>query len=307
MAEQILVSIKCWVFNHEPYLRECLNGFVIQKTSFKFEAIIHDDASTDNSAEIIKEYAKKYPDIIKPIYEKENQYSKQDGSLTKIMNNACRGKYIAMCEGDDYWTDPYKLQKQVDFLEANPDYGLVHTKCSYNKDGIIRPKQDKVKISEGFVFNDLLTHKFYISALTVCIRKELSIQCEKTNHKERLKKKWKMSDYPLWLEAALHTKFKFLPDDTATYRVLPESASHSKDKFKNYKFFKSIYDIKFYFFKKTNSDKKTKNIILCNYYKGLLSYSRYDLKNSFEGLLYLLKRREITLEMILRYFKNLIF
>ncbi len=124
--QEVLVSIRCLVYNHEPYLRQCLDGFVMQKTNFAFEAIVHDDASTDKSADIIREYAAKYPDIIKPIYETENQYSKKDGSIRRIMDDAtCKTtKYIAFCEGDDYWTDPLKLQKQFDFMEANPDYSL---------------------------------------------------------------------------------------------------------------------------------------------------------------------------------------
>lgn len=116
-----LVTIHCLVYNHEPYLRQCLDGFVMQITDFPFEAIVHDDASTDRSAEIIQEYAGKYPDIIKPIFEAENQYSKHDGSIRRIMNEHTRGKYVAMCEGDDYWIDPYKLQKQVDYLESHPE------------------------------------------------------------------------------------------------------------------------------------------------------------------------------------------
>lgn len=125
-----LVSIRCFVYNHEPFLRQCLDGFIMQKTNFAFEAIVHDDASTDSSSAIIREYAEKYPMIIKPIYETENQYSKGDGSLFKIMNAAIHPdvKYIAICEGDDYWTDPYKLQKQFDFLESHPDYSL----CFHN-------------------------------------------------------------------------------------------------------------------------------------------------------------------------------
>ena len=121
------VAINCLVFNHEPYLRECLEGFVMQQTDFPFVAIVHDDASTDHSADIIREYAAKYPDIIHPIYETENQYSKKNGTLTKIMNDAIAATgapYIAMCEGDDYWTDPHKLQKQVDFLDTHPEYVL---------------------------------------------------------------------------------------------------------------------------------------------------------------------------------------
>lgn len=132
--DKILVSIKCLVYNHEPYLRQCLEGFVMQKTNFRFEAVVHDDASTDGSAAIIREYAAKYPDIIKPIYETENQYSKHDGSLGRIVNSALRGKYVAMCEGDDYWIDPMKLQKQVDFLEAHPDYSMCFHRAKIKND-----------------------------------------------------------------------------------------------------------------------------------------------------------------------------
>ena len=125
-----LISIRCKVFNHERYLRQCLDGFVMQKTTFPFEAIVHDDASTDGSAAIIREYAEKYPDIIKPIYETENQYCKHDGSLGKVLdaNMHPHSKYIAYCEGDDYWTDPNKLQIQVDFLESHPDFVM----CSHD-------------------------------------------------------------------------------------------------------------------------------------------------------------------------------
>ena len=108
----LMVSIQCLVYNHEPYLRQCLDGIVMQKTNFRFEAIVHDDCSTDGSRKIIEEYAAKYPDIIKPIYETENQYSKKDGSLRRIVNSRLTGKYIALCEGDDYWIDNLKLQKE---------------------------------------------------------------------------------------------------------------------------------------------------------------------------------------------------
>lgn len=123
-SEPLMVSIRCMVYNHEPYIRECLEGFVMQKTNFRFEAIVHDDASTDGSAAIIREYAEKYPDIIKPIFEKENQYSKRDGSLRRIMDAHTHGKYVALCEGDDYWIDPLKLQKQVDYMEVHPECSL---------------------------------------------------------------------------------------------------------------------------------------------------------------------------------------
>lgn len=122
---EIVVSIQCLAYNHEPYIRQCLDGFVMQETNFRFEAIVHDDASTDGTAAIIREYAEKYPDIIKPIFQTENQYSKHDGTIRKIMNAKMRGKYVAMCEGDDYWIDPLKLQKQVNYLESHPECTLT--------------------------------------------------------------------------------------------------------------------------------------------------------------------------------------
>lgn len=115
----IMVSICCLVYNHEKYLKKCLDGFVMQKTTFKFEVLIHDDASTDSSADIIREYEKKYPEIIKPIYQTENQYSKGVKISWTYQFPRASGKYIAFCEGDDYWTDEKKLQKQFEALEKN--------------------------------------------------------------------------------------------------------------------------------------------------------------------------------------------
>lgn len=127
-----LVSICCLSYNHAPYIRESLEGFLMQKTSFPIEILIHDDASTDGSDDIIKEYAEKYPDIIFPMYETVNQYSNgHQGTIDIEFNySRARGKYIAYCEGDDYWTDPLKLQKQVDFMESHPDYSVCFHRYS---------------------------------------------------------------------------------------------------------------------------------------------------------------------------------
>jgi glycosyltransferase involved in cell wall biosynthesis len=126
-----LVSICCTAYNHAKFISECLDGFLLQKTNFNFEVLIHDDASTDGTQDIIKAYQAKYPNIIKPIFQTDNQYSKGVKPFIKYLFPASQGKYIAMCEGDDYWTDPMKLQKQVDFLEENEDFvGVFHnTAC----------------------------------------------------------------------------------------------------------------------------------------------------------------------------------
>ncbi|SFL58806.1 Glycosyl transferase family 2 [Porphyromonadaceae bacterium KH3CP3RA] len=128
MLHKPFVSISCITYNHAPYIRQCLEGFLMQKTNFSFEILIHDDASTDGTQIIIKEYEKKYPNIIKPIYQTENQYSR-GVKINPVFNfPRANGKYIAFCEGDDYWTHQYKLQKQVDFLENNPKIVF----CSHN-------------------------------------------------------------------------------------------------------------------------------------------------------------------------------
>ena len=109
-------------YNHGRYIRDTLEGFVSQETNFPFEVFVHDDASIDNTVDIIKEYADKYPNIIKPILQKENQYSQNVRIFKNYIAPLISGKYIAICEGDDYWCDKKKLQMQVDWLENNPEY-----------------------------------------------------------------------------------------------------------------------------------------------------------------------------------------
>lgn len=152
--QPLMVTIRCITYNHEPYIRQCLEGFIMQKTNFRFEAIVHDDASTDETANIIREYAEKYPDIIKPIFETENQYSKLDGSIQRIMSEHIHGKYVAMCEGDDYWIDPLKLQKQVDFLESNPKYSM----CAHNAFVFYQQKNDVCLFNKTSYSGELSVH-----------------------------------------------------------------------------------------------------------------------------------------------------
>lgn len=128
MDNTIMVSVLTLAYNHANYIRQCLDGILMQQTNFRYELLIHDDASTDGTQDIIREYEARYPDIIKPIYQQENQYSKKVPIGTTFLYPRAQGKYIAFCEGDDYWTDPLKLQKQVDFLEANPEY----TVCTHS-------------------------------------------------------------------------------------------------------------------------------------------------------------------------------
>lgn len=129
MTEPI-VSVCCVTYNHASFIRKCLDGFLMQETTFPVEILIHDDASTDGTVEIIREYTAKYPDKIFPLYEEDNKYSNGYAGKIDLFNyERARGKYVAYCEGDDYWTDPLKLQKQVDFMEAHPDYSVCWHRC----------------------------------------------------------------------------------------------------------------------------------------------------------------------------------
>ena len=127
MDREILVSVCTLTYNHEAYLRDTLEGILMQKVDFPMEILVNDDASTDGTRAILREYAEKYPDLIRPFYQDVNLYSQGKDLCLEVLYPAARGKYIALCEGDDYWTDPDKLQLQVDFLEAHPEYtACVH-------------------------------------------------------------------------------------------------------------------------------------------------------------------------------------
>lgn len=133
---QIMVSVLCAAYNQEKYIEKTLQGFVMQKTDFAWEALINDDASTDGTRRIIERFAEKYPNIIKPVYHKENQFSQGISIIRDNLIPKAKGKYFAFCEGDDFWTDPNKLQKQVDYMEAHPECTLcIHNSSRVKKDG----------------------------------------------------------------------------------------------------------------------------------------------------------------------------
>lgn len=232
LKDRILVAIHCLAYNHEPYIRECLEGFVMQQTNFKFVAIVHDDASTDKTADIIREYEAKYPEIIKPIYETENQYSKRDGTIDRIMNEAIAAtgaKYIAVCEGDDYWTDSYKLQKQVDILEKDKALMACATNCS-----VVDDKGETIKeIRNGVVKDDVegrynLRHFFdnnhQYPTLSVVYR---------NSHPKEIEEKMKimsnpyLGDWTLWIALHCFGDFYFLNEVTCAYRLNQASVTHS--------------------------------------------------------------------------------
>lgn len=236
----IVVSIICCTYNHENYIRECLDGFIAQETTFEIEILVHDDASTDHTAEIIREYETRYPEVIKPVYQQVNQYSKGVDIFFDILLPLAKGKYVAICEGDDYWIDSLKLQKQVDFLESHPEYGMIFGKVR---------KYIQAKKQFGSVFGSsvesiesLLWNNTIPTPTTLC-RKELLLSYVLDIGKQP----WLLGDYPLWIFIALHSKIAFMNGILSVYRVLEESACHSKDYSKMEAFIRSIYDMKMFF------------------------------------------------------------
>ena len=158
MSKDCLVSVLCTAYNHEEYIRDALESIVTQQTDFPFELLVNDDASTDGTAAIIREYAEKYPDIVRPFYQEKNLYSQDIDIYYAVFFPNARGKYVAFCEGDDYWTDPTKLQRQVDFLEAHPEYSAcVHNTLLHYCTGS-RPDEELVQRGEDcdVEFEDIL-------------------------------------------------------------------------------------------------------------------------------------------------------
>lgn len=169
--ETPMVSVVCATYNQEAYIRQCLEGIMMQKTSFSFEVLINDDASTDNTASIIKEFEIKYPKHIKPIYQKENQYSKGIKIDPNYNIPRAQGKYIAMCEGDDYWIDELKLQKQFDFMENHPEC----TMCFHDAE-IENNLKDKtishIQIEDREYFSNELFSNWIVPTASMFFRKD---------------------------------------------------------------------------------------------------------------------------------------
>ena len=226
MTFQPLVSICCITYNHESYIRETIEGFLMQKTKFPIEVLIHDDASTDKTADIIREYENKYPDIIKPIYQFDNKYSK--GISVSVTYNfpRARGKYIAMCEGDDYWTDPSKLQKQVDFMEVNPDCSLCfHASKSIRNNNpndytLHRPKD--IPLHNKFEMKHAILGGGGFMATNSMLFQSKYIQ-----DRPAWMEKTPVGDAPLMLLLASKGKIGYIDEVMSVYRIMSSSTSWS--------------------------------------------------------------------------------
>lgn len=183
-----LVSICCICYNQEHYIKDALEGFVSQETSFPFEIVISDDCSSDSTKDIICEFIQAFPLLFRDVSPTKNL-----GSLSNFIHvqEEAKGKYIALCEGDDFWTDHLKLQKQIDFLENNPDYTLCFTNCLVNNNG--QKSKGNVFLWDTYFTRDLLLH----NSLGVKKRGDSIVP---PGHTSTLVYRKPNASYPKWLQ-----------------------------------------------------------------------------------------------------------
>ncbi len=212
--EEIKISVICIAYNQAPYIRKALDSMVCQKVNIPFEIVVHDDCSTDGTTEIIKEYEKKYQNLIRVFYEEKNQYSIGNDIFVNCSLPKCRGKFVAICEGDDYWTDCNKLQKQYEVLEQYPEIDMCACRASEvsGDDEIeiqeIRPKKENIILTPEEV---ILGGGRYLATATLFFRKSLFDSCMEFE-------KIMCFDYTYQIKGSLKGGIYYIDENMAAYR-----------------------------------------------------------------------------------------
>lgn len=267
------VCVRCKTYNHAPYIEDALNGFCMQNTMFPFVCVIVDDASTDGEQKVIGNYIQENFDVRNAIHEENDNYIlkfvrhknnlncyfaiyylkynhwRWKSTEPYILRWQEKSNFVALCEGDDYWIDPMKLQAQVDYMEEHPDCGMVYTKIRI----LVQSKNEisEVEWARDCSFEDMLLSN-EVQTLTVCARRDLFDEFYALSDKIVNEKQWLMGDYPLWLFFFAESSTKFIGKITAVYRVLENSASHSVDFSERERFIINSMDISLYFAKRYN-------------------------------------------------------
>jgi len=237
------VSVLMPTFNHELFIAQAIESFLNQKCDFDIELIIGNDASTDHTFEVVQQYFSKYPEKIKLIDHKQNV-----GLLRnyKSVLELAKGEYIAILESDDYWTDEYKLQKQIEFLDLHPDYGLSFTRWERLRDNVLSLRDDDTEIltkNAGKLYERFLLRNIIFSP-TVCFRRSLYEKyCDIDDY---IQLQFKVFDYPVWLSIIRHSRIHYLNSPTAVYRVLNSSISNNIDLNHRLEFERNIANVRRY-------------------------------------------------------------
>jgi glycosyltransferase involved in cell wall biosynthesis len=247
LVKDPLVSVIMVTYNHERYLAEAIEGVVRQQTSFPIELLIGDDCSTDGTRKVALDYQMRFPELIRVVVSAQNVGA---GKNFARLIAASRGKYMAFCEGDDFWHRPDKLSRQVAALEADPCVSMV---CSNHrllsdaghvlKEHYHRPLNT---FGEQLYYDDLVLGKSSVSTLTVCARRTL-VQAAFRESPQCRDARFLMGDLPLWLELSRSGKVHYLPESLASYRLSLNSATRSKDPSWSRKFAMSVYEVRYQF------------------------------------------------------------
>jgi len=249
-----LLSVCITTYNHSKYIKDAIEGVLKQKVNFLLEIIIADDFSTDGTREIILEYKTKYPGIIKLLLQEKNV-----GAAKNWLNlvTTPTSKYIAYFDGDDYWIDQNKLQKEVDFLETHPEYGLVHTdylQYHERRNKYLHVNREPQSLC-GDIFLAMLKINYNQIITSTLVARTLLINDSIQELSDTLTK-YEIGDYPMVLSIASKSKIGYLNDVTSVYRILKESSSHSKDVRKSIGFRRATMDIIFAFSQRCQDDQK---------------------------------------------------
>lgn len=219
-----LVSVICTTFNHEKYVRKCLDSILAQECDYPFEILIHDDCSSDNTPQILGEYGKSHPDIIRIFCSHENQSSLGRDPWVDILFPKARGKYLAICDGDDFWTDTKKLQKQIDILES--DHSLAG--CAANisiVDADGQTLEEMHCVDEGrYTIRDFFAKSVCYPTSTVVLRNSGMSDIARLTH---IMKSRYLADWQLWIAAHLQGDFQCIGDSLSAYRINPDSITHT--------------------------------------------------------------------------------
>jgi glycosyltransferase involved in cell wall biosynthesis len=273
-----LVSVNMITYNHAPFIVRAVEGVLQQKTDFPFELIIGEDCSTDGTREIVIEYQKKYPDIIRVITSDENIGMKKNGLRIR---KASRGKYIAFCEGDDYWHHPLKLQKQADYMECHPEYGLVYSSYDVYQVKSKKKINDFVKYKKWHIPKELsitdflfLERKYEVAygilTCTVMVRRTLCERIMESDPYLYQSDQFLRGDTQLWAEIAHISHLHYIPESLATYNLSEESATRSKDITKSVRLQIADAELGFYLCNKYNLPPSVSNEMEARRCDGLL-------------------------------------
>jgi glycosyltransferase involved in cell wall biosynthesis len=234
LTDNPLVSVLLITYNHEPYIGQAIEGVLFQETDFSIELVIGEDCSTDRTREIVMKYQKKHSDIIRVITSDQNVGARKNGQRTL---QACRGKYIAFCEGDDYWHDPNKLQIQYDYLEMHPECGLVKTdydvhdqRIGIHRHNVLHDRSRSFDFASTpmATFLAILDQRYFPRSCTIMVVKRLLDQIISSDAELHRSNRFLMGDTQKWAEMALISEVHYIDISTATYRISPGSASRPR-------------------------------------------------------------------------------